>query len=69
MKKFLLISTLFLLGISSHAQSLNVDTLLNKMVAAYGGKEALDKAGSYTQEWEITAMTSGEKGFDRCRCH
>ncbi len=65
MKKFLLISLLMLLGISSHAESLDINTLLNKMVAAYGGEEALKKAGSYTQEWEVTAMMSGEKGVDR----
>ena len=64
MKRFFLFLVITVLGITGHAQQLERDQLLDKMIEVYGGEQALEKAYSFTQEWEVTAQMSGEKGTD-----
>ena len=64
MKWFLLFIFMTVFGITAYAQPLERDVLLEKMVNVYGGEQALKKAHTFMQEWEVTAMMSGEKGTD-----
>jgi len=56
-----------LLGTYMSAGELNKDSILSKMVDAYGGSEALSNAVSYTQHWRVVRGTDGVEGTDTRR--
>jgi hypothetical protein len=57
---------LMILGVSTgtFAESLDVDTLLERLVETYGGEANVHKLDSQVQLWDVVALTSKRHGTD-----
>lgn len=51
-------------SVSVHAQALDTDSVLEKMIHAYGGQESLRKLDSMVQEWDFVALMGNRHGSD-----
>ena len=58
------LSMLLLLSPHSYAQTLDRDTVLDKLVEAYGGEQNLRRMEHVVQEWDMVAMMSKRHGTD-----
>jgi hypothetical protein len=65
--RFGLISILFALVVAAPAcgQPDALSEALEKMIAAYGGAENLQKLDSMVQEWDLLALTRNQQGSDK----
>jgi hypothetical protein len=65
--RFRLISIVFALMMAAPASSQSdaLSDALERMIAAYGGEENLQKLDSMVQEWEFLALTRNQKGSDK----
>ena len=65
--RFGLISILLALAVAAPAngQSDAVSEALERMIAAYGGAENLQKLDSMVQEWDLLALTRNQQGSDK----
>ena len=48
----------------THAELLDVDTLLERLIETYGGEANLQKLNSQIQLWDVVALTSNRHGTD-----
>lgn len=62
MLKLLLILPFFLTAL--HAQNLNAEAIIAKMINAYGGEKALQQLNSYEQVWRVEAKANDINGTD-----
>ncbi len=47
-----------------YSQSLDMDTVLEQIISAYGGEENLHKLDSHIQEWAVVALMGNRHGSD-----
>jgi len=47
-----------------YSQSLDLDTVLEQIISAYGGEENLHKLDSHIQEWAVVALMGNRHGSD-----
>lgn len=57
-------SLLLCVSVVTHAESLDVDALLDRLVETYGGEENLHKLSSQIQLWDVVALQSNRHGTD-----
>ena len=57
-------SLLFFVSVTTHAESLDIDALLDRLIRAYGGEANLHKLDSQVQLWDFVALTSKRHGTD-----
>ena len=60
----ILIITLMMFSPGLVAEALDRDTVLDRLVASYGGEENLRKLDSVVQEWDMVALMSKRHGTD-----
>jgi hypothetical protein len=57
-------SLLLCVSAVTYAESLDVDTLLDRLIETYGGEANLQKLNSQIQLWDVVALTSNRHGTD-----
>lgn len=48
----------------AHAESMDIDTLLDRLIESYGGEANLRKLDNQIQQWDVVALKDGRHGTD-----
>jgi len=64
LSRLALLFLLLIFSSTAYSQSLDLDTVLERIIDSYGGEENLRKLDSQIQEWDVVALMGNRHGTD-----